>query len=119
MERSKLKASEDLHAPMAFLLGKLDLKKEFRGFETKPAGPDTFLVGEARTDRLPYEKVEMRIGPDYAIHELTVHGRDGSVLGFAFNNEVVNPAVSDQAFRFTLPPGADLIDAVSNGSGEN
>jgi outer membrane lipoprotein carrier protein len=119
VERSKLKASEDLHAPMAFLLGKLDLKKEFRGFETKTAGPDTYLVAEARTDRLPYEKVEMLVGPDYAIHGLTVHGRDGSILGFEFRNEVVNPAVSDQAFRFTLPPGADVIDAVSNGSEGN
>jgi outer membrane lipoprotein carrier protein len=119
VERSTLKASEDLHAPMAFLLGKLDLKKEFRGFETKPAGSDTYLVAEARTDRLPYEKVQMLVGPDYAIHGLTVHGRDGSILGFVFKNEIVNPAVPDQAFRFTLPPGADVIDAVSNGSGEN
>jgi outer membrane lipoprotein carrier protein len=119
VERSTLKASEDLHAPMAFLLGKLDLKKEFRAFETKPAGPDTYLVGEARTERLPYEKVQMLVGPDYAIHQLTVHGRDGSVLGFTFKNEVVNPAVPDQSFRFTPPPGADIIDAVSTGSGEN
>ena len=119
VERSTLKASEDLHAPMAFLLGKLDLKKEFRAFETKPAGPDTSLVGEARTDRLPYETVQMLIGPDFAIHELTVHGRDGSILGFVFKNEVLNPEVPDKSFRFTAPPGADVVEAVSNGSGEN
>jgi outer membrane lipoprotein carrier protein len=119
VERSTLKASEDLHAPMAFLLGKLDLKKEFRAFETKPAGPGTYIVAEARTDRLPYEKVQMLVGSDYAIQQLTVHGRDGSVLGFTFKNEVVNPAVPDQAFRFTAPPGADIIDAVNTGSGEN
>jgi outer membrane lipoprotein carrier protein len=119
VERSTLKASEDLHAPMAFLLGKLDLKKEFRSFETKPAGSGTYLVAEARTDRLPYEKVQMRVGADYAILSLTVHGRDGSVLGFVFKNEVLNPAVPDQSFRFTAPAGADVIEAVSTGSGEN
>lgn len=119
VERSTLKASEDLHAPMAFLLGKLDLKKEFRSFETKTAGPGAYLVAEARTDRLPYEKVQMLVGSDYAIHALTVHGRDGSILGFVFKNEVLNPAVPDQSFHFTAPPGANVIDAVSTGSGEN
>ena len=119
VERSALKASEDLHAPMAFLLGKLDLGKEFKGFEIKPADTDTILIASARTDRLPYESVQMSVGQDYAIHELTVRGRDGSTLDFLFRNEVINPAVPEQAFRFTPPAGADVIDAVAIGSGEN
>jgi outer membrane lipoprotein carrier protein len=119
VERSTLKASEDLHAPMAFLLGKLDLKKEFKGFETKPAGTDTLLIAQARSDRLPYESVQLSVGADYAIHELTVHGRDGSTLGFLFRNEILNPPVPEQAFQFTPPAGADVVDAVAAGSGEN
>lgn len=119
VERSALKASEDLHAPMAFLLGKLDLGKEFKGFEIKPADTDTILIASARTDQLPYESVQMSVGQDYAIHELTVRGRDGSTLDFLFRNEVINPAVPEQAFRFTPPAGADVIDAVAIGSGEN
>lgn len=119
VERSTLKASEDLHAPMAFLLGKLDMKKEFRSFEVTPEAEGANLVAEARSERLPYEKVQMTIGSDYAIRTLTVHGRDGSILGFTFQNEVVNPTLSDQLFRFTPPPGADIVDAVNSRSGEN
>jgi outer membrane lipoprotein carrier protein len=119
VEQSTLKATDDLRAPMAFLLGRLDLKKEFRDFETKPSGADISLIGRARSGRLPYEKVQMLIGPNFAIRELTVDGRDGSVLGFVFRNEVVNPPVPDQAFQFKAPAGAEVVDAVATSSGEN
>ena len=38
--KSKLKQSEDMRAPLAFLLGKLDFRKEFKSFQTNgdPAG---------------------------------------------------------------------------------
>jgi outer membrane lipoprotein carrier protein len=119
VERSKLKSSEDLRAPMAFLLGKLDLKKEFRDFEAKPSETGTDLIANAKTDRLPYAKVQMDVGHDYVIHQLTVTGRDGSLLAFTFRNEVMNPAVPDTAFRFTVPAGAEIVDAVAAVSGEN
>jgi outer membrane lipoprotein carrier protein len=114
VERSTLKASEDLRAPMAFLLGKLDFHKEFRSFAVKPDGNgNTGLTAEARNDRLPYGKIQLLVAPDSTIRQLTVSGRDGSELGFVFRNEVVNPAVPDTAFRFTPPPGAEVVDAVN------
>ena len=36
VEKTKLKASEDMRAPLAFLLGKLDFSKEFRDFSVTP-----------------------------------------------------------------------------------
>ena len=38
VEKTKLKASDDMRAPLAFLLGKLDFAKDFRDFELKPDG---------------------------------------------------------------------------------
>jgi outer membrane lipoprotein carrier protein len=119
VERSKLKASDDLRAPMAFLLGRLNLRNEFRGFETNPAPKGTYLMAEAKNDRLPYGKVRMLIGQDSQIQELRVESRDGSVLGFVFTNEKLNPAISNAAFHFTIPAGAELVDAVNSGSGDN
>ncbi len=40
VERMPLKESEDMRAPLAFLLGKLDFHKEFRDFQMKPEGSD-------------------------------------------------------------------------------
>jgi outer membrane lipoprotein carrier protein len=119
VERSRLKASEDMRAPMAFLLGKLDMKREFKSFETRIAPDGTWLVAQAANDRLPYERVEMLIGKDYAIRQLTVNSRDQSVLTFQFRNEVSNPAVDANSFRFSVPPDAEVVDAVATGSGDN
>jgi outer membrane lipoprotein carrier protein len=119
VERAKLKASDDMRAPLAFLLGKLDLKKEFGSFETKVAQNRTYLVAGAANQRLPYQQVSMLIDRAYQIQELTVEGRDGSVLHFSFRNEDVNPVVAAGTFQFTPPPGADIVDAVGAGSGDN
>ena len=119
VERSKLKASQDMRAPLAFLLGKLDMKKEFRSFEIKPAQNGTYLLAEAKNDRVPYGKVQMVIGQGYEIKDLTVDGRDGSVLHFSFKDEAVNPPIADKEFQFVPPPGADIVQAVTAESGDN
>jgi outer membrane lipoprotein carrier protein len=119
VERSTLKSSDDLRAPMAFLLGRLNLKNDFRGFETNPAPNGTYLIAEAKSDRLPYGKIRMLIGTDLQIQELTIDGRDGSVLGFVFRNEKLNPPVPDTTFHFTIPAGAELVDAINSPSGDN
>jgi outer membrane lipoprotein-sorting protein len=41
-----------------------------------------------------------------------VAGRDGSLLTYAFQDEKLNPPVSESVFRFTVPPGAEVVDAV-------
>jgi outer membrane lipoprotein carrier protein len=115
VEKSTLKASDDLRAPMAFLLGKLDLKKEFRDFETHSGAGGTWLEGKAANDRLPYATVAMLIAPDYSIRQLKVTGRDESVLEFTFSDEIVNPKVSDSQFAFAIPAGAEVVNAVNTG----
>lgn len=109
VEKTKLKASEDMRAPLAFLLGKLDFTKEFRDFDVKPDGANFVVVARAKTDRLPYEKIEMLITPDYQIHRLVVNGQDQSILTFQFDQEKLNPAVDDGVFKFQMPSGASLV----------
>jgi outer membrane lipoprotein carrier protein len=119
LEKSKLKASDDMRTPLAFLLGKLDLKKQFGGFEIRPSPEGTFLIAKAANGRLPYEQVEMLVREDFSIQRLTIDGRDQSRLKFTFENEVLNPTVNDDSFRFSIPPGAEVVDPVGAGSGEN
>ena len=115
VEKSTLKASDDLRAPMAFLLGKLNLKKEFQDFESHGGTVGTWLVGKAANDRLPYESVAMLIAPDYSIRELKITGRDESTLNFSFSDETVNPKVNDELFAFAIPAGAEVVNAVNTG----
>ena len=109
VEKMPLKESEDMRAPLAFLLGKLDFSKEFRDFGLKPDGPNFIVTAKAKTDKLPYEKVEMLVTPDYQIQRLVVNGQDQSILTFRFAQEKLNPPVEDAQFKFQMPAGATLV----------
>lgn len=111
VEREALKASDDMRAPLAFLLGKLDFSKEFRDFAVKPDGANFVVTAKAKTDKMPYEKVEMLVTPDYSIRRLVVNDLDGSILTFVFDQEKLNPQVNDAQFKFQLPAGAQLVTA--------
>lgn len=112
VEKVPLKDTEDMRAPLAFLLGRLDMKKEFKDFETHPGEGGTWLDAAAKNNRVPYEKVEMLVGGDGEISDLRVAGRDGSILSFSFGDEKLNPPVSDSAFHFAIPAGAQVVNSV-------
>lgn len=118
VEKVPLKDTEDMRAPLAFLLGHLDMKKEFRDFQTRQENSDVWLDAAAKSDRMPYKSVEMLIAPDASIRQLKVVGRDESVLSFAFSDEKLNPSVNDAFFHFTVPPGAEVVNALAIGTGE-
>lgn len=112
VEKVPLKDTEDMRAPLAFLLGHLDMKKEFGAFQVRAGDGGTWLEASAKSDRLPYEQVQMLIAPDGSIISLKVLGRDQSVLEYAFSDERLNPPVDDALFRFQIPPGAEVVNAV-------
>lgn len=111
VEKTKLKASEDMRAPLAFLLGKLDFAKDFRDFDLKPEGANSLITAKAKNDKFPYEQVQMLVTPDYEIQRLTITLQDMSLLTFQLDGEKVNPPVNDALFQFQMPPGATLVDA--------
>lgn len=112
VEKVPLKDTEDMRAPLAFLLGHLDLKKEFRDFTLRADGPDVLLDAGAKNAKTPYERIEMRVGADGEINRLNVIGRDESELQFTLRNERLNPAVNKDLFAFKVPPGAEVVDAI-------
>ncbi len=116
VEKVPLKDTEDMRAPLAFLLGRMDMKKEFRDFRVRPSEGGTWLDASAKNDRVPYESVAMLIAQDGSVRQLKVVGRDQSLLAFSFADERLNPPAGDQLFHFTVPPGAEVVDAVEFGS---
>lgn len=109
VEKMPLKESEDMRAPLAFLLGKLDFAKEFRDFDMKAEGANYVVSAKAKTDHLPYERIEMLVTPDFQIQRLMVHGQDNSILTFQFSGEKLNPSVDNNVFKFQMPAGATLV----------
>ena len=115
VEKVPLKDTEDMRAPLAFLLGRLDMKKEFREFQVRAGDGGTWLEASAKNDRVPYEKIQMLIAPDGEVRELKVLGRDQSELAYAFSNEQLNPPLDEAVFHFQIPAGAEVVDAVEFG----
>lgn len=115
VEKVPLKDTEDMRAPLAFLLGRLDMKKEFRDFKTRPGDGGIWLEASAKSDQLPYAKVDMLIAPDGSIHQLSVVGRDESELNFRFKEERLNPPVADERFHFVIPAGAEVVNSMEFG----
>jgi outer membrane lipoprotein carrier protein len=111
-EKLKLKETEDMRAPMAFLLGKLDFQKDFKEFHSKPLDNGRVQIAAIpKSDKLPYREVTFAVAPDGRIERLVVTNQDATSLEFAFTNERMNPKVPESAFRFKLPPGAEFVDS--------
>ena len=109
-ETMKLKETEDMRAPMAFLLGKLNFEKEFQNVQARPQGDDTVITAEPKTGNLPYSKVEFVVSPTFEIRKLRIHNLDQSVLDFVFEAEKVNPPLENGLFRFRPPVGAEVVE---------
>lgn len=110
-ERMKLTESDDMRAPLAFLLGKLDFQKDFRNLGAKPEGTGFRITAEPKTDNLPYSAVEFVVTGDRQIQVVKVTGFDHSILEFHFEQEKVDPALDPKLFQFQVPKGAQLVEA--------
>jgi outer membrane lipoprotein carrier protein len=110
-EKMKMKEADDLRAPLAFLLGRLNFKEDFGQFRSMPQGQDALITAIPKSDKLPYTEVSFLSSPDFEIKHLQVRGQDGSLLEFAFDGEKKNPALPEGMFKFTPPAGADYVDS--------
>lgn len=110
-EKSPLKVSDDMRAPLAFLLGRLDFNREFKTFSTTPDAAGTWIAAEPKSGNLAYTKVEFLATPQGEIRRLRVTGQDQSRLEFAFRDEKVNAPVAPKLFVFQPPAGIPIVEA--------
>jgi outer membrane lipoprotein carrier protein len=110
VEKMKLKETDDMRAPLAFLLGKLDFAKEFRNLTARAEGDMTRILAEPKTDTLPYSAVEFVVFADGRIREVKVTTFDKATLVFTFDQERMNPPIDDKQFQFQTPQGATVVE---------
>ena len=109
-EKMKLKEASDMQAPMAFLIGKLDFKRDFDRFTVKSEGALVRITAQPRNlEKAPYREVSFLAAADARIEQLTVRGQDASTNEFRFRNESRNPAQKDSLYTFIPPPGVEVV----------
>jgi len=111
VEKMKFQESEDMRAPLAFLLGKLNFEKEFRNITGTVEEAGTRVQAEPKSGNLPYSAVEFLVAADGRIKQVKVTGFDHSILDFAFDQERVDPPLEGKLFQFQVPKGAELVEA--------
>jgi outer membrane lipoprotein carrier protein len=115
VRRSSVKKLDDLRSPLGFLLGKTRLEKELDGLSVAPdVAPltpgNTVLRGvpKAMADRV--NEVVLEITPDYRIARIQFEEADESVTEYRFGEQRENAGIADQRFRFSPPPGVEMVD---------
>jgi outer membrane lipoprotein carrier protein len=114
VRKTPLRDLADLQSPLAFLLGKTKLEKELTGLsvasDMTPLNPGgVILRGAPKALAERVNQVMLEITPDYLIDRIIVEEVDGSETEFRFSQQKENLEVSDQLFRFTPPPGVEVI----------
>jgi len=110
VSRAKLKESDDMRAPLAFLMGRLDFQRDFKEFRSTPEGENVSIVAIPRSEKAPYTQVAFVVNPDSQIVTLRITGHDGTTLSYRLSAEKRNPALSAKLFEFQMPEGATLVD---------
>lgn len=114
--KASIKKLDDLRTPLAYLLGKTKLEKEFTGLslapDIKPAVPgDVMLRGIPRNMADRISDVIMEINPDGSFQRLVAQEIDGSTTEFRFFNQKENVPVPDSRFKFVPPPGVEMVES--------
>ncbi len=110
VEKSRLKETDDMRAPLAFLLGRLDFSREFKTLRSRQVEGGTLVTGDPSSPNLPYTRVEFLVDEANRIRRVKVDGYDGSVLEFRFDEEKLNPRLDARLFQFQPPAGAEVIE---------
>jgi outer membrane lipoprotein carrier protein len=109
-EKMKLKEAQDIQAPLAFLIGKLDFQRDFGKFLIQTAGELVTITAEPKNpQKSPFATVGFTVGKDSRMSTLTIKGQDGSTMIFQFSSEIRNPLLNDSIFTFVAPPGVEVV----------
>jgi len=106
----------DLRAPLAFLLGRLRFRRQFRNLRLENVDGRTLLAADGRSGKEAYGRVEFTYDEaDFRLMHLRILGQDDSITTFHFDDEIVNPRLDPALFEFVPPAGADLLEEAGLG----
>jgi len=112
--RMPAKKLDDFRSPIRYLLGKTRLQNEFNKLAISNAPPkqpgDVVLEGVPKGMEDRVQRVLLEITPASQIASIRIEELDGSATEFGFRNIQENVPVKAGLFRFTPPPGVEIIE---------
>lgn len=111
VERIKMRETDDMRIPLAFLLGTLDFQKDFREFRARAEGGGTYITLTPKNEKLLFREVAMLVASDFTIKKVNVTGQDFSINEFVLDGEKRNQPLAASLFEYKTPAGAKVIDS--------
>lgn len=116
VRKASIKALDDFRSPLRYLLGKTKLEKEFDGLSVaagvKPLDPaNVVLRGVPKSMAERVNQVLLEVTPDSRLRRIVIEEADGSTTEFQFSDEKANTPLADAQFKFTPPPGTEIVEA--------
>ena len=118
VEKLRLNESDDMRLPLAFLLGKLDFKRDFDKYVWRQDGNSFWITCAPKNEKSPFTEFMFKAAKDGRIERLRVTGQDHSILEFEFADEKMNPDLANGLFLFQIPPGAEYVDLSAKPQGQ-
>lgn len=109
-EKMSMKESDDMKAPLAFLLGDVNFERDFGEYHTKPQDGGVLITALPKSDKFPYTDVTFLVNPDFTMRRLEVKLQNNDLMVFTFEGEKKNPLLTDALFQYTPPKGVELDD---------
>ncbi|MDX2041960.1 MAG: outer membrane lipoprotein chaperone LolA [Acidobacteriota bacterium] len=110
--KTSIKESGDMRAPFAFLLGRGNLRRDFKTIEfakEAPARAGNKVLRMVPKRAADFRELLVEVEPtSLQIARLTLVESGGARSDFLFSNVQENPAVSPAQFVFKAPPGVEV-----------
>jgi outer membrane lipoprotein carrier protein len=112
----KVKDALDDRIPLMFLVGRSNLRGEFKEFtrvSTKPVMEGAVVISMKPKRKTDLKELIIEVDPKtYQLRRLALTHDDGSHSEFRFSNIRLNAKLNPSLFEFTPPPGVRIVEGI-------
>lgn len=114
-QKAPVKKLDDLRSPVAYLLGRTKLEKEFKALSLAPdvapiAAGDLVLRGVPKNMEGQVSQVLLEVTREGRLVRIVIDEVDGARTEFRFSDQKENTAIPEQRFHFSPPPGVEAVE---------
>ena len=112
-ERYPAKQLEDFRSPLRFLLGHTRIEKELIDLTLTPEGTEYRLRGVPKGMEQRVAEVTLTVNAEGRIDAIQWKETDGAITEFQLTNELPNPPLAADTFRFQPPAGVTVVKGMA------
>jgi outer membrane lipoprotein carrier protein len=118
VNKESVRETVDDRIPLMFLLGRSNLRNEFRSFErlnSQPVVPGTHAIKMNPKRKTDFSEIVIEVEPStFRVRRLAFTYVDGGQTEFIFSNIRTNSGLKESRFDFKVPPGVEVVEGIGS-----